>query len=320
MSILIGAWTVNALSRDVGRVRSDGIATDPTAMRPPDDPDAARAPLAVLMACHNRRDKTVGCLHALHAALGLAGLRHRLYLFDDGSADGTADAVRAIDPDARILHGDGSHFWNRGMHAAFDAALREGHASYLWLNDDTLLDPTAITELQATARRLVGQAAIVVGAVRDPDTGGISYGGSRRVDPRWRPFLARTVQPDGRPSEVDMINGNVVLVPHEVARRLGNLDPVFEHAMGDTDYALRARRAGIPILQTGRFVGSCARNATRGTLRDRGTPLRQRLASAFSRKGLPPRSWWTLCRRHGGMLWPMHFAWGYTKVLLGRSW
>jgi GT2 family glycosyltransferase len=174
--------------------------------------------------------------------------------------------------------------------------------------------------LHATARRLAGQPVIVVGAVRDPATGGVSYGGSRRVDPRWRPFLARTVAPDGRPSEVDIINGNVVLVPNEVARRLGNLDPVFEHAMGDTDYALRARRAGIPILQTGRFVGDCARNATRGTLRDRRAPLRQRLASAFSRKGLPLRSWWTLCRRHGGALWPLHFAWGYTKVLLGRSW
>lgn len=278
------------------------------------------APLAVVMACHNRRDKTLACLAALRAATRQAGVRHALYLFDDGSTDGTAEAVCAAEPTATVLRGDGTQFWNRSMHAAFARAMQGDHAAYLWLNDDTLLDRHALTRLQETLAAAPGARAIVVGAVRDPATGRLSYGGSRRVSPRWRPFLARGVQPEGRPAPVDVINGNVVLIPHPVALHLGNLDPVFEHAMGDTDYALRARRAGIAILQTGRFVGACARNPTQGTLRDRRTPLRRRLADAFSRKGLPPRSWLTLCRRHGGPLWPIHFAWGYTKVLLGRSW
>lgn len=278
------------------------------------------AALAVLMACHNRRAKTEACLGALRRSAQAAGMRYRLYVFDDGSSDGTAEAVRAIEPDARILHGDGSLFWNRSMHAAFGEAMRQGHTHYLWLNDDTTLLPAALAELGATSRRARDEDVIVVGAVRDPATGRLSYGGSQRVSPRWRPFLARPVEPAGDPVPVDVINGNVVLVPHAIAQRLGNLDPVFEHAMGDTDYALRARRAGVTILQTGRFVGDCSRNTTRGTLRDRAAPLRQRLADAFSRKGLPLRSWWTLCRRHGGLLWPLHFTWGYTKVFLGRSW
>jgi GT2 family glycosyltransferase len=280
----------------------------------------AAASLAVLMACHNRRAKTETCLVALRVAAQAAGLPYALYVFDDGSTDGTSEAVRAIEPAARILHGDGSLFWNRSMHAAFGEAMRQGHTHYLWLNDDTTLLPDALNELTATSRQARAGDVIVVGAVRDPATGRLSYGGSQRVSPRWRPFLARSVEPSGSPVPVDIINGNVVLVPHALALRLGNLDPVFEHAMGDTDYALRARRAGIAILQTGRFVGDCSRNPTRGTLRDRAAPLRQRLADAFSRKGLPLRSWWTLCRRHGGWLWPVHFTWGYTKVILGRSW
>lgn len=280
----------------------------------------AMAPLAVLMACHNRRAKTEACLQALRHAANAAGLDHALYVFDDGSSDGTTEAVLTLDPGARVLRGDGSMFWNRSMHAVFDEAMRHGHAHYLWLNDDTTLLPDALNELMATSRSRAGDDVIVVGAVRDPTTGRLSYGGSRRVSPRWRPFLARSIEPGGEPAPVDVVNGNVVLVPHALALRLGNLDPVFEHAMGDTDYALRARRAGIAILQTGRFVGDCSRNPTRGTLRDRATPLRQRLADAFSRKGLPLRSWWTLCRRHGGWLWPLHFTWGYTKVILGRSW
>lgn len=278
------------------------------------------SPLAVLMACHNRRPKTLACLAALRRAAASAGSNYLLYLFDDGSSDGTAEAALAVEPQACILRGDGSSFWNRSMHAAFAEAMRRGHSHYLWLNDDTTLAPEALNELFSTTRRSGNDEVIVVGAVRDPVSGNLSYGGSRRASPRWRPFLAHNVEPGGEPAAVDIINGNVVLVPHAVATRLGNLDPTFEHAMGDTDYALRARRAGITILQTGRFVGDCSRNAVRGTLRDRAAPLRQRLTDAMSRKGLPPRSWWTLCRRHGGLLWPAHFAWGYTKVILGRSW
>lgn len=278
------------------------------------------AALAVVMTCHNRRAKTLACLAALRDAALDARLAYALYLSDDGSTDGTAEAVCEQEPGATVLRGDGTMFWNRGMHAAFACAMQRGHHAYLWLNDDTLLERSALRTLLATLERTSGADAIVVGAVRDPASGRLSYGGSRRVAPRWRPFLARTVEPDGRPAEVDVINGNVVLIPHTVAAGFGNLDPRFEHAMGDTDYALRARRAGITILQTGSFVGDCSRNTTRGTLRDRTAPLRRRLADAVSRKGLPPRSWMTLCRRHGGPLWPLHFAWGYTKVILGRSW
>lgn len=276
--------------------------------------------LAVLLACHNRRDKTVACIGALLASARHAGVRLALYLFDDGCTDGTVEAVRAIAPEVTVLRGDGAYFWNRGMHAVFAAAMRRGHGAYLWLNDDTLLEAPALGTLLDTLAGPGAGEAIVVGAVREPGGERISYGGSRRVDPRWRPFLARMVEPGGQAESVDVINGNVVLVPDAVARQLGNLDPRFAHAMGDTDYALRARRRGITILQTGRFVGTCGRNCTRGTLRDRRAPLLRRLGDAFSRKGLPPRSWFLLCRRHGGLLWPVHFLWGYTKVLLGRSW
>lgn len=276
--------------------------------------------LAVLLACHNRRDKTVACLRALRRSAEAAGIAYSVYLFDDGSTDGTAEAVRAIEPDVLVLHGDGSYFWNRGMHVAFARAMGNGHPAYLWLNDDTLLDTSALETLLFTLDGPGGGEAIVVGAVRDPQTQAVTYGGSRRVDPRWRPFLARMVEPTGHAEPVDVINGNVVLIPDAVARRVGNLDPGFEHAMGDTDYALRARRSGITILQSGAFVGACGRNSTKGTLRDRNAPLLRRLKDAFSRKGLPPRSWFTLCRRHGGLLWPIHFLWGYTKVVLGRSW
>lgn len=275
--------------------------------------------IAVLMACYNRRAKTVECLKHLTITAKRAGVVYQLFLFDDGSTDGTVEAVQFLEPDAVILRGDGSYFWNRSMNRAFDAALQAGFPAYVWLNDDTMLQPDAFTLLLSARDFAAPDDAIVVGAVSDPESGKTTYGGARYVSPLFRPFLCRMVDPGPQPQDVDVVNGNVVLIPDGIARKLGNLDPVFEHGMGDTDYSMRARKLGIRILLTAGYVGVCSRNSLKGTHRDRALPLRQRLQQIFSRKGLPWRSWLTMCWRHGGLLWPVHFLWGYAKVILGRA-
>lgn len=275
--------------------------------------------LAVLMACYNRHAKTVACLQHLAIAATRAGVDYQLFLFDDGSTDGTAEAVHSLEPNAVILRGDGSYFWNRSMNRAFEAAMQVGFPGYVWLNDDTMLQPDAFKLLLAARDSAAPGEAIVVGAVSDPETGKTTYGGARYVSPRLRPFLCTMLDPGTNPQDVDVVNGNVVLIPDGIARKLGNLDPVFEHGMGDTDYSMRARRLGIRILLTAGYVGVCSRNSSKGTHRDKALSLRQRLQQIFSRKGLPWRSWLTMCWRHGGVLWPVHFLWGYTKVILGRA-
>ena len=274
--------------------------------------------IAVLMACHNRCAKTLECLNRLKSAADRAVLRYRLYLFDDGSTDGTADAVREQEPEAVILTGDGTLFWNRSMNRVFEAAMRAGFPAYLWLNDDTMLEPDSVIQL-LEAYKSAEEDVIVVGAVRDPDSGQLTYGGGRRPHPYLRPFLCSRVELNDTPQEVDIMNGNVVFVPDAIARALGNLDPVFEHGMGDTDYSLRARRQGVRILQTAGCVGLCSHNPQQGTYKDQALCLSSRLRQVLSRKGLPWRSWFTICWRHGGVLWPVHFIWAYTKVILNRA-
>lgn len=51
----------------------------------------APAEIAVLMTCHNRRALTVRCLESLAAQPGFTA--SALFLVDDGSSDGTGDAV-----------------------------------------------------------------------------------------------------------------------------------------------------------------------------------------------------------------------------------
>ncbi|MBI5717886.1 MAG: glycosyltransferase family 2 protein [Burkholderiales bacterium] len=277
-----------------------------------------RPRIVAVLTCFNRKALTLACLDALAVTAGRAQVDLEAVVVDDASPDGTAAAVRERFPWVEVIEGSGALFWNRGMHLGFGRALQREADHYLWLNDDTHLVPEALPRLlaqHAALTRSLGAPAILVGATAERDTARVSYGG-RVVASRLRPFNYRLVHDERQPVRCDAIEGNCVLISREVAARVGNLDPVFEHAMGDTDYGLRARSLGIPSYVAGGIVGHCSQNALRGTYFDATLPLARRWKLIRSRKGLPVRSWLHFCRRHGGLAWPLHFSWPYAKVLL----
>ena len=116
--------------------------------------------LAVLMTCHNRREKTLRCLTSLFSCRPEAGLELSVYLVDDGSSDGTGDAVRQAYPSVSVIRGDGTLFWNRGMRKAWEDALKKNADFYLWLNDDTVLYPSALVHLLEASRQMEHLAVI----------------------------------------------------------------------------------------------------------------------------------------------------------------
>lgn len=286
--------------------------------------------LAVLLTCFNRRETTLACLDALASQRSLEDVDVRIYLTDDGSTDGTGDAVRAAYPDAKVLDGDGSLYWAGGMHLAFGRAMRDGHDFYLWLNDDTSLDADALRRLVDTADALARSdagEAIVAGATRDPDSGRTSYGGVRRGSGTRAVAFTRVRPAADEPIRCDTFNGNCVLIPASVANRVGNVDDAFRHYLADFDYGLRATAAGAAVYLAGGHVGDCEQSvvARRGS----GGPrtFRARLAALRTPKGLniggvdlPPfADWRRFCRRHGGALWPLLWLAPYRRLLPGPA-
>ena len=261
--------------------------------------------VAVVMTCHNRRDSTVRCLSALKAQEGGQAVLN-LFVTDDGSTDGTSQAIQAHWPEATIIHGTGTLYWAAGMALAERSAVRSGPDYLLWLNDDTVLYPDAVPRLLAVSRD--DPAAIVVGATVDPDTGEGTYGGRTRIDFHPQRFARLPLAPHVQ--RADTFNGNVVLIPWRARVAVGPVDGAFPHAYADDDYGLRATAKGVPIVQAPGAVGTCSRNpatpSSPGGLTDRW----QRLQSPT---GLPWRAQSRYLRRHGDWRWPVLLLGGQVR-------
>lgn len=267
--------------------------------------------IAVMMTCHNRRTQSLACLDALRRQATHADLD--VYLLDDASTDGTADAVRAEHPEVRVYSGDGNFYWCGGMRQLWSLAAWQDYDHYLWLNDDTLLDEQALNALLSTASQ--AHDGIVVGTLRDPQTQQPTYGGVARAS-RWHPFRYRLVVAQDQPLPCDTMNGNCVLVSREAARRVGNFDGSFRHSFGDFDYGLRARKLGVEMLVTAGTIGCCPRRTSRQRWRDATLGWRQRWAEVTGPKGLPPRQMLVYARRHGGPMWWAFWCMPYLRALL----
>ena len=275
--------------------------------------------IAVLITCHNKRDTTLRCLGALMGQKLIDDIDLRVYLVDAGCSDGTAQAVREDFPQVNVIIQDESLYWCNGMRLAFAEAIKSGYDYYMWLNNDTMLVCHAVRHLLDTALeiyQLEGRHGIIVGSTKDPETGQHTYGGVTQTS-KLRPFKFCPVEPSGQPQRCATMNGNCVLVPASVVSIVGNLSSEFTHAIGDTDYGLRARAKGVSIWVAGQYVGTCRRDCPPEWTNPH-ISLHKRLEIMRSPKGMPVREWLIFSKRHAGFLWPVHVLSLYLHLLFPK--
>ncbi len=252
--------------------------------------------LAVLMTVHNRKDKTLRCLEQLHAQTGLEGrVDVDVWMTDDGSTDGTAEAVRERFPEVSIVQGDGSLYWNRGMHAAWTAADEgPGYDFWLWLNDDTFLREDAVARLLDSSQKHDNKAIIIGTTCSSSNPDVITYGG-------W-------VDDKGRVTDVssevacNTFEGNIVLIPGYAYSILGKNDYSYHHAGGDNDYGYRAGKAGVEIYTGIGVFGICDAHEHCAKWEDSSLPLKVRWKNYFSPYGSTGMEFFRYRRRFFGFL------------------
>lgn len=272
--------------------------------------------VTVLMTCYNRKKFTLNCIRSL--AEGNPDIDFRFIVTDDNSADGTAEALKALPWHIEVLYGNGQLFWNGGMYLAIEKALGQAKRSdyYLLVNDDVDFYRHAVEKLADRQRGLPDRRAVVVGSTVD-SRGEPSYGGIRLLSKHFAKFSL--VPPSVEPCACDTFNGNCVLIPAETFFKAGNLDPFYRHSMSDFDYGMGIKRMGIPICNSAESVGKCDDNDAAGSWRDTSLARKERLMKKEGPKGLPRRDWFHFVRKNFGFLPACyHTITPYVRILFGK--
>lgn len=114
--------------------------------------------LAVVVLTWNGREDTLACLESLRRGEYILP-SYGVFVMDNGSADGTAGAVRAAHPWARLIENQANLGFAGGNNAGIKAAMAEGYPYILVLNNDTQVQPGSLEALLAFMDHTPGAGA-----------------------------------------------------------------------------------------------------------------------------------------------------------------
>jgi GT2 family glycosyltransferase len=219
---------------------------------------AKSAPIAVVILTLNQREKTIRCLSSFS---DVTRGSHQILVWDNGSQDGTLDAVQKLFPDVLTHYCPTNLGVASGRNAAANLAIERFSPSHLlFMDNDMVVAPDFLDALLApfaTGDNALAQTAAKIKFLED-ERYLYSAGGSR-----VRFWLGDTT-PIGH-GELDngqhdlptrcIAQGGATLVRTDVFQALGGFDPAFNpYGPEDLDFSLRARRAGYYSLYTPQAV------------------------------------------------------------------
>jgi GT2 family glycosyltransferase len=197
----------------------------------------------------NGREDTLTCLRSVRE---LRGGDTEVVCVDNGSTDGSVEAVRAAHPEVHVVENGRNLGFAGGNNAGLRYAFDHGAQWAVLVNNDAVLAPTAIDRLRAAAveHPAAGMLAGKVFFDEPPDRiwfagqrfwpafgySGRPRGYGRRDGPRYR-----------RPYRTDRAAGAFMAASRRVVDAVGLLDDDLFAYVEDVDWCRRARAAGFEI-------------------------------------------------------------------------
>jgi GT2 family glycosyltransferase len=196
------------------------------------------ARVIALVLNYNRPDDTIACVRSLRA---LRGDAVRVAVIDNGSSDDSVATFRSIDPPVDVLETGRNLGFGGGMNVGIGWALGQD-AEFVWLlNNDTVVEPDALTNLLAAARA-DDRVGIVGSVVVDMDAPGrVQTWGGGSVN-RW--FGTATNHSRAGQGRLDHIVGVSMFVRRELLAEVPGFAPCYAFYLEDTDFSCEARRRG----------------------------------------------------------------------------
>ncbi|MBY0229822.1 MAG: glycosyltransferase family 2 protein, partial [Gemmataceae bacterium] len=185
------------------------------------------------------------CLASLHGQAGEC----RVVVVDNASREVVAPVLAPEFPWAHYLRNGVNGGWAGGNNVGIRFALERGAGLVVLLNNDTTVSPGFASRLRAAAdaHPAFGVLGPVIYYMDEPAK--VMTDGTLFNRPEEKGFFQRLpvpVAPAEPPpvAEVDIVNGCCMAIRREVFQRIGLIDERFFLIHEESDFCLRARRAG----------------------------------------------------------------------------
>ena len=218
----------------------------------------------ILLNWHGWRD-TIACLDSL---VSLDYNDYRVLVVDNGSTDDSVARIRAAHPEVPIIETGRNLGFSGGCNVGIRRALEDG-ADYVWLlNNDTTVDPQALTAMVAVAEADPGVGA--VGSVLyylDSPKDIQAWGGGRVCFWTGRSRHLLHPVPGAR---LHYLTAASTLLRRRALEEVGLLDEnTFFMYWEDTDFSFRLRKAGWRLAVADQSIVLHREHAATG----KGSPL-----------------------------------------------
>ena len=198
----------------------------------------------------NGRDDTMECLEALGKVIDPPV---QVVCVDNGSTDGSVEAVRDRYPEAHLIENGRNLGFSGGCNVGIRWALDQGARWVVLVNNDATIAPDAIQGFAAAAERHQ-RAGILAGKVLFADRPDrIWFAGQRFL--AWLGYSGRH-RGEGRRDgprysqerSTDRATGALMAVSRRLIEEVGLLDEGLFAYLEDVDWSLRARAAGFEVV------------------------------------------------------------------------
>jgi len=246
--------------------------------------------VAVIVLNWNGWRDTLECLASLEK---LDYPNYQVVVVDNGSTDGSEERIRDSYSNVSMLQTGANLGFAGGNNAGIEYALQHD-AGYVWLlNNDTIVDPEALTELIAVAEsdEKVGLVGSSLYYFHDPKSLQ-AYGGGTV---NWWMGTNKLLKEPARVS-LDFVCGASVLIKRSVVESVGLLDTLYFFYWEDVAYSRRAVEAGWKLAVAAR---------SRILHKEGGTVSGGSLTKSLASDKYMITSRIRFFGEHGGLRWPV---------------
>ena len=196
----------------------------------------------ILLPVHNRKKITLDFIKSLNKQ---TYKKIFLILIDDGSTDGTADAVIDQYKNTHVIYGNGNLWWAGSLHKGYNYLVNSNivrkNDLILIMNDDTRFNEDyiniGVNIMEQNPKCLLGSTAISEQSRELSDAG-------KKVD--WKRYKIENVIDD---DQIECLSTRGLFMAFSSFKHIGGFYPkILPHYLSDYEYTIRATSKGYKLI------------------------------------------------------------------------